>query len=91
MVRSTNHEARLYALFTTLPSLPPFSAQMPSQHPIFENPRLMFFLSFHNGMKQQAKLKIMRVLVFMFLDNKREDKDFGPNGNGLFWIQSVHT
>jgi hypothetical protein len=29
------------------------------------------------------------VLVFKFLDNIREDKEFRTNGSGLLWIQSV--
>jgi hypothetical protein len=40
---------------------------------------------FHSGMKQQAKLKLGVFLVFVLLDSKREDKDFGTNDSGLFW------
>ena len=36
-----------------------------------------------------GKIRILSVLVFMFLDNRREDNSFRPIGSGLFWIRSA--
>src|SRR5215475_7640913 len=78
-VRSTDHSAPCYAAFSIPPSPRPSQVQILSSTPYSQTPSAcvppsMSATRFHTHTKPRAKLLVLYILIFKFLDSNLEDK-----------------
>jgi hypothetical protein len=80
ILRSTNHEALHYALFSSLLLLPSSLAEYLLKHPVLEHPQHAFSLNVRDQVshpyKTTGKIIVLYILTFFFLDSRQEHERF---------------
>ena len=79
-VRSTNHEALHYALFSSLLLLPFSLTEYFLKHPVLEHPQHTFSLNVRDQVSHPynttGKIIVLYILAFFFLGSRQEHKSF---------------